>query len=73
MKAYILLSIILLSLAAFASTLMIPAQAEVQVFEMTDPTGDDNGPGTYVYPTNDVFKPGVFDLTKFRVIDMERT
>jgi len=30
---------------------------------LTDPSGDDNGPGTYVYPTADVYKPGTFDLT----------
>ena len=68
MKAYILLSIILLSFAALSSTMIMPAKAETLVFEMDDPTGDDNGPGTYVYPTNDVFQPGVFDLTKFQVI-----
>jgi len=27
-----------------------------------DPTGDDNGPGTYVYPTNSAFAPGGFDI-----------
>ncbi len=34
---------------------------------ITDPTGDDNGPGSYVYPTADAFNPGSFDLTKFDV------
>jgi glucan 1,4-alpha-glucosidase len=29
----------------------------------TDPAGDDNGPGTYVYPTASVYRPGIFDLT----------
>ena len=33
-----------------------------------DPTGDDNGPGTYVYPTDAVYKPGSFDITKFEVV-----
>ena len=33
----------------------------------TDPSGDDNGPGSYVYPTNGAFNPGSFDLTKFDV------
>jgi len=37
------------------------------VFEMTDPEGDDNGPGTYTYPTNAVFVEGAFDLLKFEV------
>jgi glucan 1,4-alpha-glucosidase len=34
-----------------------------------DPTGDDNGPGSYVYPTNGAFNPGAFDLTRFAVYD----
>lgn len=29
----------------------------------TDPSGDDNGPGSYVYPTASVYRPGIFDLT----------
>jgi glucan 1,4-alpha-glucosidase len=29
----------------------------------TDPSGDDNGPGSYVYPTAPVYRPGIFDLT----------
>jgi carbohydrate-binding DOMON domain-containing protein len=33
----------------------------------TDPAGDDNGPGTYVYPTNSVYLPGIFDLTRLDV------
>lgn len=29
----------------------------------TDPKGDDNGPGSYTYPTDPVYKKGSFDLT----------
>jgi carbohydrate-binding DOMON domain-containing protein len=32
-----------------------------------DPTGDDNGPGKYVYPTDVVYKKGSFDLTDLSV------
>jgi glucoamylase len=32
-------------------------------FVVDDPTGDDNGPGTYQYPTDPSFQPGAFDLT----------
>ena len=32
-----------------------------------DPAGDDNGPGTYKYPTDAVYKEGSFDLTEFNV------
>ena len=44
------------------------------VLDVTDPTGDDNGPGTYQYPTatnadgSPVFVPGSFDLTRFQVL-----
>jgi glucoamylase len=38
------------------------------VLNVTDPSGDDNGPGTYQYPTSSDFHPGAFDLTGFQVI-----
>jgi glucoamylase len=37
------------------------------VLNTQDPTGDDNGPGTYAYPTDPVFVPGEFDLTNMQV------
>ena len=37
--------------------------------DVSDPTGDDNGPGNYAYPTSDNFHAGAFDLTRFQVID----
>jgi glucoamylase len=42
------------------------------VLNVSDPKGDDNGPGTYAYPTATngtalVFPPGAFDLTHFQV------
>ena len=37
------------------------------MLDVTDPTGDDNGPGTYAYPTCGDFQPGAFDLTGFEV------
>jgi len=33
-----------------------------------DPAGDDDGPGTYVYPTDAVYKPGSFDITELQVV-----
>ena len=39
------------------------------LLDVTDPDGDDNGPGTYAYPTSDDFHPGAFDLQRFQVID----
>ena len=56
----------------------IPASGPAQVFipdlggttvilEVQDPVGDDYGPGTYLYPTDTVFKDSVFDVEEFSV------
>jgi hypothetical protein len=46
--------------------LVLPDLANVAWFlAVDDPAGDDKGPGTYTYPTDAVFKPGVFDLKRF--------
>lgn len=37
------------------------------ILDVTDPIGDDNGPGTYTYPTDKVFEPAVFDISSFKV------
>jgi hypothetical protein len=34
---------------------------------LTDPTGDDYGPGTYAYPLDAVFTAGSFDITRLTV------
>ena len=39
-----------------------------EIFSMIDPEGDDNGDGTYKYPTDPLCKKGVFDLTQFNVL-----
>lgn len=39
------------------------AQAGKGKIEFKDPTGDDNGPGGYIYPTDAVYTKGSFDLT----------
>ena len=51
-----------LSLAA--ALLSAPAFAADKV-SFKDPSGDDNGPGNYKYPTDPVYKRGSFDLTDF--------
>ncbi|WP_336204375.1 glucodextranase DOMON-like domain-containing protein [Nonomuraea sp. LPB2021202275-12-8] len=38
------------------------------VLDVADPDGDDDGPGTYAYPTAADFQPGAFDLRRFQVI-----
>jgi glucoamylase len=45
------------------------AIAGTTVLDTADPTGDDNGPGTFTYPTSSDFHAGAFDLTRFQVID----
>lgn len=32
------------------------------IASLSDPSGDDDGPGAYTYPRADAFKPGAFDL-----------
>jgi glucoamylase len=43
------------------------------LFNVADPTGDDNGPGNYVYPTASDFRPGAYDMTDFQVYDTGST
>ncbi len=40
-----------------------------KILDATDPTGDDNGPGNYAYPTASDFHAGAFDITDFQVYD----
>ena len=54
------------AVAALACALAAGA-AGAQGVGFKDPTGDDNGPGSYTYPTDAVYKAGSFDLTGFRV------
>ena len=37
------------------------------LLEVQDPEGDDDGPGSYIYPTDAVFKDSVFDVDTFTV------
>ncbi|MGH8959669.1 MAG: glucodextranase DOMON-like domain-containing protein [Jatrophihabitantaceae bacterium] len=43
------------------------------LYNASDPTGDDNGPGNYAYPTASDFHPGAYDLTDFQVYDTGST
>ena len=43
------------------------------ILDVTDPAGDDNGPGTYQYPTSSNFAPGSFDITRFQVLQQGDT
>ncbi len=39
------------------------------LFEADDPTGDDNGPGNFAYPTAPDFHAGAYDIDQFQVFD----
>ena len=50
-----------------AAGLLLAQAAAAQKVSFKDPTGDDNGPGNYTYPTDAVYKRGSFDLAGFDV------
>ena len=39
------------------------------LLDVTDPDGDDNGPGNFAYPTFNGFNPGAWDMQRFQVFD----
>ena len=39
------------------------------LLDVTDPSGDDNGPGNYAYPTSSNFQAGAYDIERFQVFD----
>ncbi len=47
--------------------LALAGAASADGVKFTDPTGDDKGPGMYVYPTDAVYSQGSFDLVEFEV------
>ncbi|ASJ11540.1 amylopullulanase [Thermococcus thioreducens] len=50
--------------------LRLPTEVKgVPIVDITDPEGDDHGPGTYTYPTDKVFVEGAFDLLRFRMLE----
>ncbi len=50
------------------ANLVMPDLGEINIIlRVTDPIGDDYGPGTYIYPKDMVFKDSVFDVRTFEV------
>ncbi|MCI0672772.1 MAG: hypothetical protein L0Y64_20185 [Myxococcaceae bacterium] len=79
MKRFLALAPLLLPLAGATSiaaegapsaapTAGAKATASTGPVDLNDPAGDDFGPGTYIYPTDAVYKPGSFDITRFQVV-----
>jgi len=62
MRYWLLRIGVLCALAVFCGSMAV---AQEVVFK--DPTGDDNGPGTYTYPTDGVYKAGSFDITELKI------
>ena len=56
-----------ISICALAVGLTLASAARAEGVKFMDPTGDDKGPGNYVYPTDAVYTPGSFDLTEFEM------
>ncbi|MGA9859680.1 MAG: glucodextranase DOMON-like domain-containing protein [Solirubrobacteraceae bacterium] len=48
----------------FVTNVALPGTLKLSA---TDPAGDDNGPGTYQYPTASDFQPGAFDVLGLQV------
>lgn len=51
------------TMLTIASGLLIGSVAMAADIKLSDPTGDDNGPGGYTYPTDPAYPKGAFDLT----------
>jgi glucoamylase len=49
-------------------TIVFDVTPGTKILDVTDPAGDDNGPGTYAYPTASDFHAGAFDILEFQVI-----
>jgi len=60
----------LLALALLVLFMPVLAQKDIS---FKDPAGDDNGNGSFTYPTDPVYKPGSFDITEFTVKDKGAT
>ena len=54
---------------ALAAAMPAIAATPLKKLTLTDPAGDDNGPGKYTYPTDPAYTAKSFDLRKVEVID----
>jgi glucoamylase len=50
-------------------TVVFDVAPGTMLLDTGDPTGDDNGPGNYAYPTSTNFQPGAYDIERFQVLD----
>ena len=50
-----------------------PRLSAKKIFEIPDIEGDDYGPGYYLYPSNGVFKKGIFDIKGLKIFQTENS
>ena len=55
------------ALAIFLAFLLALGTSAVHAVTFDDPKGDDKGPGNYIYPTDSVYKPGSFDISRVTI------
>lgn len=69
----VVVAVIVLAAAIFSPGIGLAEEnlKTVTLRSVTDPVGDDYGPGTYKYPTNEAFTNGSLDLTKFELLRYE--
>jgi carbohydrate-binding DOMON domain-containing protein len=60
-------TVVTVAVLSFLGLAMAGFGAEQVLFSMSDPVGDDYGPGTYRYPTFEVFTKGAFDITRVEI------
>ncbi|MGM0470862.1 MAG: glucodextranase DOMON-like domain-containing protein, partial [Bacillota bacterium] len=67
------LEVVLICLVVILLLATVNINAQEPLVQFDDPSGDDYGPGTYIYPTNEHFAPHqqLFDLLEFRVDQKE--
>ncbi|HLV09710.1 MAG TPA: glucodextranase DOMON-like domain-containing protein [Halanaerobiales bacterium] len=66
-------TVFLLLFFLFFLGMNISAEDYQNIISINDPEGDDYGPGTYLYPADDIFKvsEGLFDIVSFSVKESE--
>jgi len=72
-KSLSLLGLVLVMILGLVAIGMVAEIQEEELFSIKDPVGDDYGPGSYVYPTQGVFKPGTFDIVEVNVAETDKS
>ncbi len=68
LRLVLVIPVVTAVMTAVVLSVALPACAFAQEARFKDPEGDDDGPGTYVYPADPAYKPGSFDLVRFSAL-----